>query len=162
MPPGRASLWSSLLVMKQLHLPQMQGNSSNQALLVQSPTSTSPFFHSAACFSVPVFQGIYTEGSRQKPKCLLLKVTASGSVLACPKLALFFRWVPEPHCCCYAAQKGSLKKKKRTTHATLQTQNAASHLQDVSETHGGWVQMRSTQTFLVENTWVPAEKMVLA
>lgn len=70
---------------------------------------------------------------------------ASGSVLACPKLAPFSLNMPKPHCCCYAAQQGSLKK--TTSHN--KNQNAASHLQDVSETHGGWVQIRHSQTFMV-------------
>lgn len=63
----------------------------------------------------------------------------------CPKLAPFSLNMPKPHCCCYAAQQGSLKKP--TSHN--KNQNAASHLQDVSETHGGWVQIRHSQTFMV-------------
>lgn len=128
-PPGRTFRWSNLLVIRQLHLAQTshscsrgktQRNSFNQALLVHSPTSKSPFFHNPAYFSLPVFQGGQIEETRQKPKCLFLKVTASGSVLTYPKLAPFVVNMPETHCCCYAAQLGSLKKPHRATKTKMQ------------------------------------------
>lgn len=46
-----------------------------------------------------------------------------------------------------AMQLNKVVKKKPTSHN--KNQNAASHLQDVSETHGGWVQIRRSQTFMV-------------
>lgn len=154
-----------------LHLPyrihshikrETQRNRFNQVLLVHSPASKSPFLHKAA-FLVPVSPRGSTEATRQKPKCLLPKMTASSLVLSYLKFAPVFVSMLEAHCCCYATQKGSFKKNPstQTTSPTCNKTRGQPPTSRMSQTHSAWVQLSCSQTSFGERAWAQAEKMAL-
>lgn len=107
MSPGRKFLWSRWLNCITLKW-------AKEIALIKVSYSTTPPLNHLSLTMQHIFQCLFSRKTTLKTlgrsQNVFLKVPASGSVLAYPKLAPFSVNMPKPHCCCYAAQQGSLKK----------------------------------------------------